>query len=99
MISISTKSQQLAYTIAILTSMLPAFLLSGFISPIASMPWLIRLVTHVVPARYFLTALRGIFLKGYGFGMIWPELAALTGFAAFVFAVCLLRLKLRLDKE
>jgi ABC-2 type transport system permease protein len=62
------------------------------------MPRLIRLITHLVPARYFLTTLRGIFLKGYGFGMIWPELAALAGFAVLVFVVCLKRLKLRLDK-
>jgi len=99
MISISTRSQQLAYTVSILASMLPSFLLSGFISPIASMPRVIRLVTHLVPARYFLTTLRGIFLKGYGFGMIWPELAALAAFAALVFVVCLRRLKLRLEKD
>lgn len=96
-VSIITKSQQLAYTVAILTSMLPSFLLSGFISPIASMPGVIRLVTHLVPARYFLTTLRGIFLKGYGFGSLWPEIIALSVFGFLVFVACLRRLKLRLE--
>lgn len=97
-VSISTKSQQLAYTISILTSMLPAFLLSGFISPIASMPKVIQIVTYVVPARYFLTAMRGIFLKGYGFAQLWTEIAILTVFGGLVFVACLKRLKLRLDQ-
>jgi len=96
-ISIIAKSQRLAYTVAILTSVLPSFLLSGFISPIASMPGVIRLVTHLVPARYFLTTLRGIFLKGYGFSSLWPELIALSVFAFLVFVACLRRLKLRLE--
>ena len=97
LVSIITKNQQLAYTVAILTTMLPAFLLSGFISPIASMPKIIQIVTYVVPARYFLTALRGIFLKGYGFGQLWTEIAILTAFAALVFFTALKRLKLRLE--
>jgi ABC-2 type transport system permease protein len=96
-VSIIAKNQQLAYTVAILTSMLPSFLLSGFISPIASMPGVIRLVTRLVPARYFLTALRGIFLKGYGFGSLWPEIIALSAFGFLVFVGCFRRLKLRLD--
>jgi len=96
-VSIITKSQQLAYMVAILTSMLPSFILSGFISPIASMPKLIQLVTHLVPARYFLTMLRGIFLKGYGFSLLWPEIIALSVFGILVFAACLRRLKLRLE--
>jgi ABC-2 type transport system permease protein len=77
--------------------MLPSFLLSGFISPIASMPKFIQLVTHLVPARYFLTTLRGIFLKGYGFSLLWPEIIALSVFGILVFAACLRRLKLRLE--
>jgi len=97
LVSIIAKNQQLAYTVAILTTMLPAFLLSGFISPIASMPRIIQIVTYIVPARYFLTALRGIFLKGYGFGQIWTEIAILAAFAALVFIAALKRLKLRLE--
>jgi ABC-2 type transport system permease protein len=97
LVSIVTKNQQLAYTVAILTTMLPAFLLSGFISPIASMPKIIQIVTYVVPARYFLTALRGIFLKGYSFGQIWTEIALLAAFAALVFIAAWRRLRLRLE--
>ena len=55
----------------------PTILLSGFIFPIASMPAALQVVTYLVPARYFLVALRGIVLKGVGLATIWPQLAAL----------------------
>jgi len=96
-VSITAKSQQLAYSLSILTSMLPSFLLSGFIAPIASMPKVIQLVTYLVPAKYFLKTLRGIFLKGYGFSLVWPEIIALSVFGALIFAACVKRLKLRLE--
>jgi ABC-2 type transport system permease protein len=96
-VSISAKSQQLAYMLSILITLLPSYLLSGFIFPIASMPKAIQAVTYLVPARYFLATLRGIFLKGYGFGLLWPEILSLTGFALLMFAVCVRRLRPRLD--
>jgi ABC-2 type transport system permease protein len=96
-VSISAKSQQLAYMLSILLTLLPSYLLSGFIFPIASMPKAIQAVTYLVPARYFLATLRGIFLKGYGFGLLWPEILSLIGFALFIFAVCVRRLRPRLD--
>ena len=95
--SIATKSQQLAFMLSLLITLLPAFILSGFMTPISSMPGLIRDVTYLFPTRYFMDIVRGIFLKGYGFGQIGPPLLTLTGFCVLVLAACMRRLKLRLD--
>ena len=66
LISAVAKSQLLAYQIGILSSFLPAFLLSGFIYSVENMPVVIQAITFIVPARYFVTILKGIFLKGVG---------------------------------
>ena len=68
-------------------------MLSGFIFPIASMPAFLQALTHVVPARYFLVALRGIVLKGVGLETIWPQLASLAAFSALVLGLASLRLR------
>ncbi len=65
-LSAATRSQLLAYQLGTLTSFLPAFLLSGFIYAIENMPAGIQAVTFIFPARYFVTILKGIFLKGIG---------------------------------
>jgi ABC-2 type transport system permease protein len=96
-LSITAKSQQLAYMFAVLTTLLPSFLLSGFIFPISSMPKAVQAVTYLVPARYFLYTLRGIFLKNYGFGLLWPEILALGAFGLMILMVCIKRMKMRLD--
>jgi len=97
LLSIVTKSQQLAYMFSILSTLLPSFLLSGFIFPIKSMPKVIQVVSVLVPARYFLTTLRGIFLKGYGFGSIWLEVSALSLLSLIIFLACIKRMKLSLE--
>jgi ABC-2 type transport system permease protein len=97
LLSIVTKSQQLAYMFSILTTLLPSFLLSGFIFPIKSMPKVIQWISALVPARYFLTTLRGIFLKGYGFGSIWLEISALSVLSLIIFLACIKRMKLSLE--
>ncbi len=76
LISTVADSQQVAFQMALLISFLPTLMLSGFIFPISSMPAFLQAVTYVVPARYFLVALRGIVLKGVGRWRIWPQLAA-----------------------
>jgi len=97
LLSIVTRSQQLAYMFSILTTLLPSFLLSGFIFPIKSMPKVIQAISVLVPARYFLTTLRGIFLKGYGFGSIWLEVSALSVLSLIIFLACIKRMKLSLE--
>lgn len=93
LISTIAHSQQVAFQIALLASFLPTMLLSGFIFPISSMPAFLQVVTHVVPARYFLVALRGVLLKGSGFTAIGDSLGALTIFAVVVTGLAAVRLR------
>jgi ABC-2 type transport system permease protein len=84
-VSALASTQLQAYQIGVLTSFLPAFLLSGFINPIDNMPPVIQAITRIVPARYFVTILKGIFLKGSGPRILWSELALLALYAIIVF--------------
>jgi ABC-2 type transport system permease protein len=93
LISTIAETQQVAFQIALLTSYLPTLMLSGFIFPISSMPTFLQVITHIVPARYFLVALRGIVLKGVGLEVFWRDLAALVVFATVIVALASLRLK------
>ena len=92
LISTVADSQQLAFQMALLISFLPTIMLSGFIFPINSMPQALQLITHLVPARYFLIALRGIVLKGTALGPLLPQLAALSVYAAAMLGLASLRL-------
>ena len=92
-ISTVAESQQVAFQIALLSSFLPTMLLSGFIFPIASMPAALQVVTYIVPARYFLVALRGVLLKGSGFWAVADSLAALVLFAVIVTGLAAFRLR------
>ncbi len=92
LVSTLVDSQALAFLVGLLISLLPTFVLSGFIFPIASMPAPIQVITHIVPARYFLVALRGIVLKGVGFGPLAPQLGALGIYAFVVLALASVRL-------
>ena len=93
LISTLAETQQVAFQLALLTSYLPTLMLSGFIFPISSMPAALQAITYAVPARYFLTALRGILLKGVGLEMVWRDLAALVVFAALALGLASLRLR------
>lgn len=84
-VSAVAKTQLQAYQMGILSSFLPAFLLSGFVYATESMPWVIQLLSRVIPARYMVTSLKGIFLKGVGFDVLWGELAFLALYGALVF--------------
>ncbi|MDD4908398.1 MAG: ABC transporter permease [Candidatus Omnitrophica bacterium] len=74
----------------------PANLLSGFIFPIANMPQLIQYVTYINPLRYYMVILRGIFLKGVGFGVLWPSMLILFVIGAAILALSSLRFQRRL---
>lgn len=77
---------------ALILAFLPTFLLSGFIFPIQNMPTPIQVITHVVPARYFLVVLRGIVLKGVGLAPLWGQLAALAAYTLAVLGLASVRL-------
>lgn len=81
-ISIVTKSQLLASQLAMVLTFLPSFLLSGFVYAIGNMPPVIRAATHLIPARYFVSLLKGIYLKGVGLSVLLGEAALLSAFGA-----------------
>ncbi len=95
-ISIVTKSQLLASQVAMTTTFLPAFLLSGFMVPIANMPLVIRAITYLVPARYFVSLLHGIYLKGVGLEVLAVEALFLTVFGAAMVLVAYWKFQKRL---
>jgi ABC-2 type transport system permease protein len=80
-ISAIAKTQRVAMLLSMLISLLPTFLLSGFVFPIENMPGALQLVTYLVPARYFLEILRGIFLKGVGLRVLWMDVIWLLIFS------------------
>jgi ABC-2 type transport system permease protein len=91
LISTLADSQQVAFQLGLLSTMLPTLLLSGFIFPISSMPFTIRIVTHIVPARYYLIALREIVLKGAGPAVWWAQAVSLAAFVVVVLGLATFR--------
>jgi ABC-2 type transport system permease protein len=87
LLSALARTQVLAFQMGILSSFLPAFLLSGFIYAIENMPPVIQAFTYIVPARYFVTILKGVFLKGVGLQILWAEIAFLSVYTLVVFAL------------
>jgi ABC-2 type transport system permease protein len=93
LLSTVTRSQTMAYQLTMISSFLPAFQLSGFIYSIENMPPIIQAITRVVPARYFVTMLKGIFLKGIGLEVLWPELLALILYAVIIFTIAVRKMR------
>jgi ABC-2 type transport system permease protein len=98
LISTIAHSQQVAFIISIVATLLPTFLLSGFIFPIRNMPAVIQAVTYLIPARYFLVILRGVMLKGVGIEAFWMQLIFLLIFAVVAVGVSSARLDKILKK-
>ncbi len=86
-ISVVAKSQLVASQISMVVTFLPAFLLSGFMFAISNMPAPLQFMTRIIPARYYVTVVKGIFLKGSTIGFLSTEAVFLTGFALFIFIV------------
>ena len=86
-----------AQMMAVFISLLPSILLSGFVFPIGSMPKTIQAITYLVPARYFLEVLRGIFLKGTGVSILWPQGLFLCANALLFLSLASFKFKKTLD--
>jgi ABC-2 type transport system permease protein len=97
LISIITKNQRMASQLALVATMLPAFLLSGFIFPIDNMPLVIQGITHIITARYFVTILRGIYLKDVGLGVLAGEAAFLVVFSALVLFLSIRKFRKKIE--
>lgn len=75
----------------------PAFMLSGFAFPIRNMPEIVQHLTYLNPVRYFIEIVRGIFLKGTGIAILWPQMVALGVFGVLILTASVLRFHRRLD--
>ena len=96
LISTISENQQQAMVSAFFFLM-PAIIFSGFASPISSMPGGLQLLTYADPLRYFIVILRGVFLKGVGFDVLWPQMASLAVFAVLILLASVLRFHKSLD--
>jgi len=97
LVSTATQTQIAAMFTAIMLSMLPSILLSGFIFPIRQMPYVLQLITVIVPARYFIEILRDIYLKGLGLESFWQQLLYIILFGVAVMVLAVRRFKKTLD--
>jgi ABC-2 type transport system permease protein len=92
--TISSTQQQAQISTFFFT--MPAFILSGFAFPIDNMPEWIQPLTYAIPLRYFLVIIRGVFLKGIGLEILWPQMAALAGLGGAMILLSSLRFRKRL---
>jgi ABC-2 type transport system permease protein len=97
LISMVTKSQQLATQIGAMGAILPSMLLSGFLFPISNMPWVLQAISNVIPARYMVVIMRGVMLQGLGPRELWKELAGLAVLSLVLVTVSTLKFRRRLD--
>jgi len=97
LISTVAKNQMTAMFISMIVLMLPTMILSGFIFPIKNMPEILQWLSHIMPARYFVTIVRGIMLKGNGLLFIWQETLILIGMTLFFIVLSVKKFKIRLE--
>jgi ABC-2 type transport system permease protein len=96
LISTIAPNQQTSMMMAAMMTLMPSVLLSGFVFPVASMPVALQAISRIVPARYFLFIIRGILLKGNGFGVLWPEGLFLLLLTIILLTISVRRFKTRL---
>ncbi|HTW92228.1 MAG TPA: ABC transporter permease [bacterium] len=93
LISTIAGTQRMAYQFSGLLTMLPSFLLSGWIFPLRNMPIPVQVVSYIIPARYFLPILRAIIIKGVGLSTFWPQMVFLLVFAVATISLSTARLR------
>jgi ABC-2 type transport system permease protein len=94
-ISVISHSQQVATQVGAITSLLPAILMSGFMFPVERMPIPLQVIASIFPARYYVSILRGILLKGNGFEVLWPHMLAMALFSLVVLTAATRRFRRR----
>ncbi len=97
LISTSTASQQAAMLISLMGMLIPTMLLTGFMFPIENMPLGLRIISNVVPAKWYYIIVKSIMIKGLGFSAIWKETLILVGMTIFLLAVSFKKFKIRLS--
>ncbi len=96
LISTVSQTQQVALMLSLMGLMLPTIILSGFIFPIESMPRILQWISYIIPAKWFITIIKGIMLKGLGIGAVWKETLIIFGFTVFFIGLSLKKFKIRL---
>nr|WP_235785982.1 ABC transporter permease [Sediminibacterium sp. C3] len=96
LISSATDSQQSAMFISLIVMFLPTVMFSGFIFPIENMPLPLRIVSNIIPAKWFFIIVKSVMIKGVGLSLIWRETAVLTGMMLFFFGLAIKKFKIRL---
>jgi ABC-2 type transport system permease protein len=96
-LSIVLKSQTLANQMAIMTGFLPTLLLSGFVFAIENMPLPLQIITYIVPARYFISILRGIYLKGIGLEILWIDALFLVIYSVIMITIANRKFRFKLE--
>ena len=97
LISTITDSQQVAFMVSVFSSLLPSFLLSGFVFPVSNMPLVLRVLSNLAVNKFFLVVVRGIMLKGAGFGAVWQQFACMGAFAAVMIGLAVTRMHKRVS--
>ena len=97
LISTVSPNQQIAMFISMMALMLPTILLSGFIFPIENMPVLLQWISHIMPARWFITILKNIMLKGTGLLFVWKESLIMIAMTVFFITMSVKKFKVRLE--
>jgi ABC-2 type transport system permease protein len=95
--SVLAKTQMMASQMTMLATFVPSFLLSGFIFPISNMPKIIQLITYIVPARYYITMLKGIYLKGVGPSILYVEAIFMILFGGITLTLSIVKFKKKLE--
>lgn len=97
LISTSTDSQQTAMLLSMMGMLLPTMLFAGFMFPIENMPLPLRIISNVVPAKWYYIIVKSIMIKGLGFRAIWKETLILAGMAVVLLIISLRKFKIRLE--
>jgi ABC-2 type transport system permease protein len=97
LISNVTNSQQTAMLFSMMGMMLPTLILTGFMFPLENMPWIFRMLSHIVPSRYYYLIIKAVMLKGLGFSFVWKETLILFGMTAALLTLALKNFKIRLS--
>jgi len=95
LISTVTDSQQVAFMISVFSSLLPSFLLSGFVFPISNMPFFLQILSNIAVNKFFLIVVRGVMLKGAGFDAVWDQFLYMLIFAVATLGVSVKRMQKR----
>jgi len=96
LISASTDSQQTAMFVSLTGMFLPTIMLSGFMFPVENMPLPLRIISNVVPAKWYYMVVKDVMIKGLGFASIWKETLVLAGMMFFLLAMAIKKFKIRL---